>query len=72
LPPHFALGSREEAAYVAETLGAAFAETEDALAWLETQARRRKAQRRRVRVPYVRCRYRDIIPGKGGTWLSSS
>jgi tetratricopeptide (TPR) repeat protein len=39
-PPHFALRSREEAAYVAETLGDAFAATDDALEWLATQARR--------------------------------
>jgi hypothetical protein len=39
-PPHFALRSREEAAYVAETLADAFAATDGALAWLAAQARR--------------------------------
>jgi tetratricopeptide (TPR) repeat protein len=39
-PPHFALRSREEAAYVAETLADAFAATDGALAWLVAQARR--------------------------------
>ena len=39
-PPHFALRSREEAAYVAETLADAFAATDGALEWLATQARR--------------------------------
>jgi hypothetical protein len=38
-PPHFALRSREEAAYVAETLAEAFAATDGALAWLAAQAR---------------------------------
>jgi tetratricopeptide (TPR) repeat protein len=37
-PPHFALRSREEAAYVAETLADAFAATDGALAWLAAQA----------------------------------
>lgn len=37
-PPHFALCSREEAAYVAETLADAFAATDGALEWLATQA----------------------------------
>jgi tetratricopeptide (TPR) repeat protein len=37
-PPHFALRSRAEAAYVAETLADAFAATEGALEWLATQA----------------------------------
>jgi hypothetical protein len=37
-PPHFALRSREEAAYVAETLADAFAATDGALEWLATQA----------------------------------
>ena len=39
-PPHFALRSREEAAYVAETLADAFAATDGALEWLATQVRR--------------------------------
>lgn len=38
-PPHFALRSREEAAYVAETLADAFAATDGALTWLAAQAR---------------------------------
>jgi hypothetical protein len=37
-PPHFALGSREEAAYVADTLTDAFAAT--APGWLAAQPRR--------------------------------
>jgi hypothetical protein len=37
-PPHFALYSREETAYVAETLVDAFAATDGALEWLATQA----------------------------------
>jgi tetratricopeptide (TPR) repeat protein len=37
--PHFALRSREEAAYVAETLADAFAATDGALAWLAAQTR---------------------------------
>ena len=40
-PPHFALRSRQEAAYVAETLADAFAATEGALEWLATQAEAR-------------------------------
>jgi hypothetical protein len=39
-PPHLALRSREEAAYVAETLADAFAATDGAREWLATQARR--------------------------------
>jgi tetratricopeptide (TPR) repeat protein len=52
-PPHFALRSREEAAYVAETLADAFAATDGALEWLATQAPpspsrpRRRGRRRR-------------------------
>jgi hypothetical protein len=38
-PPHFALGSREEAAYVAESLADAFAATDGALEWLAAQPR---------------------------------
>lgn len=38
-PPHFALHSREEAAYVAETLADAFAATDGALEWLAAQRR---------------------------------
>jgi tetratricopeptide (TPR) repeat protein len=36
-PPHFALRSREEAAYVADTLADAFAATHGALEWLAAQ-----------------------------------
>jgi tetratricopeptide (TPR) repeat protein len=39
-PPHFALRSREEAAYVADTLVGAFAATAGALEWLAAQPRR--------------------------------
>jgi tetratricopeptide (TPR) repeat protein len=39
-PPHFALRSREEAAYVADTLADAFAATDGALEWLARQPRR--------------------------------
>jgi tetratricopeptide (TPR) repeat protein len=38
--PHFALHSREEAAYVADVLGDAFATTDGALEWLAAQPRR--------------------------------
>jgi tetratricopeptide (TPR) repeat protein len=41
-PPHFALGSMDEAAYVAETLGAACTGTPGATSWLRSQARRRR------------------------------
>lgn len=37
-PPHFALHSREEAAYVADTLADAFAATDGARDWLAAQA----------------------------------
>jgi hypothetical protein len=48
-PPHFALCSREEAAYVAETLTDAFAATEGALEWLRAQASRPPSHPRRGR-----------------------
>jgi tetratricopeptide (TPR) repeat protein len=50
-PPHFALRSREEAAYVAETLIDAFAATDGALEWLAARVSRpsRPARRRRGR-----------------------
>jgi tetratricopeptide (TPR) repeat protein len=48
-PPHFALRSREEAAYVAETLGDAFAATDGALEWLAAQASRPSGPGRRRR-----------------------
>jgi hypothetical protein len=35
-PPHFALGTREEGAYVAESLTRAFVATPGALSWLQT------------------------------------
>jgi tetratricopeptide (TPR) repeat protein len=46
-PPHFALHSREEAAYVAETLADAFAATDGAREWLAAQAWRRPSPSRR-------------------------
>jgi hypothetical protein len=48
-PPHFALGSREEAAYVADVLVDAFAATDGALEWLAIQARRSSVSRPRKR-----------------------
>lgn len=39
-PPHFALRSRQEAAYVAEALAGAFAATDGALEWLAAQSLR--------------------------------
>jgi tetratricopeptide (TPR) repeat protein len=44
-PPHFALGSKEEAAYVAEGLRAAFDITPGALTWLAVNSRRSKVRR---------------------------
>lgn len=41
-PPHFALGSRDEAAYVAQELGAAYAVTAGATSWLRAPARTRR------------------------------
>jgi tetratricopeptide (TPR) repeat protein len=48
-PPYFALRSREEAAYVAETLADAFAATDGARDWLSAQARRPPSRSRRGR-----------------------
>ena len=48
-PPHFALHSREEAAYVAETLADAFAATDGALDWLAAQKWRFPSRSRRGR-----------------------
>jgi len=48
-PPHFALGSREEAAYAAEGLEAAFQATPGAHAWLRVVAGRLNARRGRPR-----------------------
>ena len=48
-PPHFALRSREEAAYVAETLADAFAATDGALEWLAAQTSRFPSRPRRGR-----------------------
>jgi tetratricopeptide (TPR) repeat protein len=52
-PPHFSLGSREEAGYVADCLEAAFRSTPGALAWLRTTnqavGRRRGRQGNRSR-----------------------
>jgi hypothetical protein len=39
-PPQFALGSKDEAAYVAEELGADYSATADATSWLRTLARK--------------------------------
>jgi len=48
-PPHFALHSPEEAAYVADTLTDAFAATEGALEWLRAQVSRPPSHPRRGR-----------------------
>lgn len=51
-PPHFALGSKEEAAYVAEGLEAAFDVTPGALSWLRAVSDRlddRRGRRRRTK-----------------------
>jgi tetratricopeptide (TPR) repeat protein len=48
-PPHFALGSKEEAAYVAEGLQAAFDVTPGALSWLRMTGGRVADRRGRVR-----------------------
>jgi tetratricopeptide (TPR) repeat protein len=47
LPSHFALGSREEAAYVADALFEVFEQTDGALEWIDTHARDRRASRRK-------------------------
>lgn len=47
-PPHFALGSKEEAASVAESLRTAFEVTPDALAWLRTVGLRAVERRGRA------------------------
>jgi tetratricopeptide (TPR) repeat protein len=46
-PSHFALGSKEEAAYTADELLAAFEQTEGALAWLQTHAHRASGRKKR-------------------------
>jgi hypothetical protein len=48
-PLHFVLHSREEAAYVAETLADAFAATDGALEWLAAQTWRVPSRSRRGR-----------------------
>ena len=48
-PPHFALGSREEAAYAAEALEAAFEATPGARSWLGAMVGRLDARRGRPR-----------------------
>jgi tetratricopeptide (TPR) repeat protein len=48
-PPHFALGSNQEGAYVAEALQAAFDATPGARSWLGAMARRLNAGRDRPR-----------------------
>jgi hypothetical protein len=41
-PTHFALGSADEAAYVADELGPAYSMTAGATSWLRSQARKRR------------------------------
>lgn len=41
-PPHFALGSKEEAAYVAEELSPAYSTTAGATSWLRSQTRKHR------------------------------
>ena len=48
-PTHFGLHSREEAAYVVETLADAYATTDGALEWLTAQTRRFPSRSRRGR-----------------------
>ena len=48
-PPHFALGSREEAAYVAEGLHAAYDATPGALSWIQAVGARLDRRPRRSR-----------------------
>lgn len=43
-PPHFALGSKDEGAYIAEALGDAFETTAGAVLWLLSQTSRRRAR----------------------------
>lgn len=47
LPSHFALGSREEAAYVADALIEVFEQTDGALEWIDIHARHRRGSRRK-------------------------
>jgi len=41
-PPHFALGSKDEAAYVADEIGPAYSMTTGATAWLRSRTRKRR------------------------------
>jgi tetratricopeptide (TPR) repeat protein len=50
-PPHFALGSNEEAVYVAESLVDAYDATPGARPWLLTQVRSRRLRSRRSKRP---------------------
>jgi tetratricopeptide (TPR) repeat protein len=45
-PPHFALGSKEEAAYVAESLGDAYEATAGVKSWLRTRTANRRLRSR--------------------------
>ena len=50
-PPHFALGSKEEAAYVAESLGDAYDATPGVRPWLVTRAGNRRHRSRTTKRP---------------------
>jgi tetratricopeptide (TPR) repeat protein len=41
-PPHFSIGSKDEAAYVVEQLGPAYSTTAGATSWLRSQTRKRR------------------------------
>jgi hypothetical protein len=60
-PPRFALRSREEAAYVAETLADAFAATDGALPWLAAQTRRSPSRPRSDPAKPIGLRWRGTI-----------
>jgi hypothetical protein len=65
-PPHFALRSREEGAYVADTVADAFAATDGALDWLAAQASRSPSR------PGRRRRDRSVPPSRGVRFDSRS
>jgi hypothetical protein len=46
--PHFALGSKEEAAFAADELLDAFEQTDAALEWLQARASDLQAKRERI------------------------
>jgi hypothetical protein len=50
-PPHFALGSKEEAAYVAESLGDAYEATAGATSWLRERTMNRRLRSRMPKRP---------------------